>query len=1216
MIRTTTPTLELTFLGNDLEQGHATSQTVSSAHIVNRSIQFSQTLIKDLKSSSDQVRLQLHKNCPSTEDIIATEGDIKAVLKDDGTPVFTGYLSTNFSWSVTANGEQALSITLEGVGTRLLNKVYSTASGFFSGTASSAVSSICQACGITVAPEYANILTESVSSVIEAGSTCRSLLDQLCYECNAVYFFNEVGELCISRINPSTFGADTIDSEELYVVNGNAVSVSKTLRQYSNARVIYTELETADNYLVYRNTTGQDATHPYCKLDLPGGNYFDGTEIYTAQQWSEAQADAFREPAVIGAVNAASESEKVGSGEILAISNLSPVSTSSTGNISVNFTAKGGADFSMEVHNTSSVAGYLTRLDLYASIVYAKSTSVIRASATGDYSSKMIDEELFWIHDKSLAQAHANLLCQYHRSAGAKYSFYASRDLELGKVYRLNENAFSGLDVYVLIIGKSFGDTSEIASYSAVGVTSFNLSKDVYYKTEMDGVSAPAQGKPGAPGTTFTPSVSEDGVISWTNDGGQENPPAVSIKGPAGNASKYWGVLNTPPMGAAEGDFFVFGLCGETYETTDEGKIFVFKNLDWEELPLTAENNEKILVAYADINEKKDDTDYFSEPPTNSGTFQYAKTVFANQIIAEGVFANDIVMGINGKIRSANYAEDEATGFPISGYELESSTGLIKSVNGIFNGMRSVGANIEGSFSHPYFNTVNADNVEPITTQPTEYYSETKLYDSIYDSTVYGSIFVYPDSRTTTFTMFGVDLGSKIIQSGMDYRVDFVGGSVTNFYYNEDGQVKIINEDPSVRYSSLPGAHSGISVLRYPRKDSQPFVMQLVTMNGKTVSFSSDSLPSYYNLRDSWEKFSHLAQGTYQVTGGTVTYNGVTENVVSMTVTNIVTVKTITGNIITVANSSDDYFLATNAIAKGYVTNLEYVADVSGIKVLNITPLEENSSIGLPNKEFGTGFFRNLYLNGVKIGSTENRNLLDNAWFTINQRAATAASGSYGVDRFTGYYTVGSNGLSLANAEYFIQPIEGSLKTELSGKVLTFSVLYSDGTIESGTADYNPMAWVTYAETEKSIIQNTNTGFFAVTAKTNITVRAVKVENGDKSTLAYDSIPDNATELLKCQRFFYKIPYSVYATAIKRSGTLYSEWFRFPVEMRTTPSITGSFQFIQSNGSWSSAENLYDGFTSGTINPFGVTLQKGYSGFSNYQATQIYVRDMALSADL
>jgi len=41
-------------------------------------------------------------------------------------------------------------------------------------------------------------------------------------------------------------------------------------------------------------------------------------------------------------------------------------------------------------------------------------------------------------------------------------------------------------------------------------------------------------GADGADGVTFTPSVSAEGVISWTNDGGKTNPQSVNIKGPAG----------------------------------------------------------------------------------------------------------------------------------------------------------------------------------------------------------------------------------------------------------------------------------------------------------------------------------------------------------------------------------------------------------------------------------------------------------------------------------------------------------------------------------------------------------------------------------------------------------------------------------------------------------------------------------------------------------
>lgn len=40
-------------------------------------------------------------------------------------------------------------------------------------------------------------------------------------------------------------------------------------------------------------------------------------------------------------------------------------------------------------------------------------------------------------------------------------------------------------------------------------------------------------------GATFTPSVSSDGVLSWTNDKGKDNPASVNIKGPKGDAFTY-----------------------------------------------------------------------------------------------------------------------------------------------------------------------------------------------------------------------------------------------------------------------------------------------------------------------------------------------------------------------------------------------------------------------------------------------------------------------------------------------------------------------------------------------------------------------------------------------------------------------------------------------------------------------------------------------------
>ena len=60
-----------------------------------------------------------------------------------------------------------------------------------------------------------------------------------------------------------------------------------------------------------------------------------------------------------------------------------------------------------------------------------------------------------------------------------------------------------------------------------------------------------AAGAPGATGTTFTPSVSADGTLSWTNDGGKTNPASVNIKGPQGEQGAKGDTGETGETGAA-----------------------------------------------------------------------------------------------------------------------------------------------------------------------------------------------------------------------------------------------------------------------------------------------------------------------------------------------------------------------------------------------------------------------------------------------------------------------------------------------------------------------------------------------------------------------------------------------------------------------------------------------------------------------------------------
>lgn len=82
------------------------------------------------------------------------------------------------------------------------------------------------------------------------------------------------------------------------------------------------------------------------------------------------------------------------------------------------------------------------------------------------------------------------------------------------------------------------GHTPEITAAKS-GKTTTIKSDGVAIATINDGADGSpgkdgSNGAPGTDGTTFTPSVSSDGVLSWTNDGGKANPASVNIKGPQG----------------------------------------------------------------------------------------------------------------------------------------------------------------------------------------------------------------------------------------------------------------------------------------------------------------------------------------------------------------------------------------------------------------------------------------------------------------------------------------------------------------------------------------------------------------------------------------------------------------------------------------------------------------------------------------------------------
>ena len=88
--------------------------------------------------------------------------------------------------------------------------------------------------------------------------------------------------------------------------------------------------------------------------------------------------------------------------------------------------------------------------------------------------------------------------------------------------------------------------------------------------------SGGGSGVDGEDGATFTPAVSADGTLSWSNDKGLENPAPVNIKGPQGEQGPKGDTGATGPAGAdgakgEKGDRGEQGLQGIPGEKGDTG---------------------------------------------------------------------------------------------------------------------------------------------------------------------------------------------------------------------------------------------------------------------------------------------------------------------------------------------------------------------------------------------------------------------------------------------------------------------------------------------------------------------------------------------------------------------------------------------------------------------------------------------------------------------
>jgi len=226
------------------------------------------------------------------------------------------------------------------------------------------------------------------------------------------------------------------------------------------------------------------------------------------------------------------------------------------------------------------------------------------------------------------------------------------------------------------------------------------------------------------------------------------------------------------------------------------------------------------------------------------------------------------------------------------------------------------------------------------------------------------------------------------------------------------------------------------------------------------------------------------------------------------------------------------------------------------------------------------------------IGATPNPNLLDNPWFTVNQRGFTSSTETNAVQTVDRWYinngaggttSVETDGCIKLNANSGSGYIshEQRVPYDLTGKVVTVSIMLKNGTIISatGTAPTRNTSYQMFARNAdvpgmelRCTATPAGVGYgittqIVVYQGESFEIKAYKLEFGSVSTLANDVPPNYAEELAKCQRYFVRLntPYSqVIGTAYANSATALLSQINVPVPMRTAPtfSISGTMRAI------------------------------------------------------
>ena len=199
-----------------------------------------------------------------------------------------------------------------------------------------------------------------------------------------------------------------------------------------------------------------------------------------------------------------------------------------------------------------------------------------------------------------------------------------------------------------------------------------------------------------------------------------------------------------------------------------------------------------------------------------------------------------------------------------------------------------------------------------------------------------------------------------------------------------------------------------------------------------------------------------------------------------------------------------------------------------------------------------------------------NPNLLINPDFRINQRGISSPTAAFGVDRWTGTYTVSDNTIVFSQAEQFMVQLIENIDS-LIGREATATVYYDDGTADKGTAAISDTTYFfTTSRIHCLVYAENGIKGLEIWAAAPCNIVGVKLELGSIATPFVP--PDPATELAKCQRYYQRYYANEMPYGFRVRDSYYVINMNIPI-MRATPAVRYHWRFGSYDNIFEDANN-------------------------------------------